>query len=255
MVGVEYEQHFKRPRQYPIRAVFRFRHPKHHAEKILRIGKIVVGVHIRHSETMPVCECGDCRNLPDKSPDLFLAGICVENILCFRIERRQRRKGAYEDPHGMGVITESIHESLHVLMDKGVHPHVLRPLMELCHRRKLAVQYEIGHLQIRALFRQLVDGIAAIQKDPFFAVDERDLAPAGRGVHERRVICHQAKILGSRLDLPEVDGFHGSVFNWNFVTLPRSRVRDLQCFERRPCWNFGRGLFSDCSRHVDLLRC
>ena len=68
-------------------------------------------------------------------------------------------------------------------------------------RRQLAVAQQPRDLEEGRLLGELLDRVAAIAQDALVAVDERDGAPARRGVHERRVVAHQAELVGVLLDL------------------------------------------------------
>src|SRR5690606_23804986 len=59
--------------------------------------------------------------------------------------------------------------------------------------RQLAVQQQIGGLQVIGLFRQLFDRVAAVQQDALFTVDVGDLRLARRSRHEAGVEGESAR--------------------------------------------------------------
>src|SRR5262249_13788211 len=65
-------------------------------------------------------------------------------------------------------------------------------------------------LEISAFFRQLFDGIAAIAKDPFVAVNVGDAADARGGVGVGRVVTHHPEVFWAGFDLAEVHGADGA---------------------------------------------
>ena len=126
----------------------------------------------------------------------------------------------------MRVVVESVHELLHVLVDHGVLHYFAIPLFQLFLRGKFAVQQQVSDFQKSAVLGQLLDGIAAIPQDAGVAVQVGDGAVAGRGVHEGRIVGHQAEILRPRLDLAQVHGAHGAVGNRNGIGLVGPVVGD-----------------------------
>ena len=60
---------------------------------------------------------------------------------------------------------------------------------------KFTVQQQVGDFEIGALFGQLINGITAIFENALVAVDERDATLAGGGIHERRIVGHQTKVV------------------------------------------------------------
>ena len=64
--------------------------------------------------------------------------------------------------------------------------------------RQLAEEEQVGGLEVGALLGQLLDRVAAVGEDALVAVDVGDRAPARRGVHERRVVGHQAEVVVGR---------------------------------------------------------
>ena len=88
---------------------------------------------------------------------------------------------------------------------------------QLVLRRQLAVEQQVGGFEIGALLRELLDRIAAVFEDAFVAVDEGDGAAAGGGVHEGRVVGHQAEVVVVDFDLAQIGGADGLVGDGDFV--------------------------------------
>ncbi len=72
------------------------------------------------------------------------------------------------------------------------------PGLELLRGGQFAVQQQVGDFQEAALFRQLLDGVAAIAQNAFVAIQIGDRALAGGGIHEGRIVGHQAEIVRTR---------------------------------------------------------
>jgi len=63
----------------------------------------------------------------------------------------------------------------------------VRELGELVRGRQFAVDQQVRDFEEIALLRELLDRDAAVEQYAFVAVDERDLALAGRRGHEPRI--------------------------------------------------------------------
>jgi hypothetical protein len=107
-----------------------------------------------------------------------------------------------------------------------VERDVVVPLLELRPVGQLALGQQVGHLEEAGLLGELLDRVAAVAQDPLVAVDVGDRAPAGRGVHERRVVGHQPEVVVAGLDLPEVDRLDGAIGNRKLVGLAGAIVGD-----------------------------
>lgn len=82
----------------------------------------------------------------------------------------------------MRVIREELEEALHVLVHQRVVSDVAFELIELLLVGQLAVEEQVGHFDEAGLFRELIDGIAAVAQDAQLAVEEGDGAGGGAGV-------------------------------------------------------------------------
>jgi hypothetical protein len=135
----------------------------------------------------------------------------------------------------MRVVVETVHILLDILVDDGVTRNVAHPHLQLRGIGQFAVQQQVGGFQEVALSRQLFDGVAAVAKNPFFAVDERDGALAGFGVGETRVIGQQAEVGLVDLDLSQLQGVDrrpvagiGAVVDRQFVAVTGTIVGNSQ---------------------------
>ena len=146
------------------------------------------------------------RHLADQPDDLLVPGLGIADILGLGIEGGERGDGRDQDAHRVGIVVETVHELLHVLVGHGVAHDFALPVFELFRRGQLAVQQQVGHFQESALFGQLFDRVAAIAQDAFVPVQVGDGTLAGGGVHEGRIVGHQAEIFGAGFDLPQIHG-------------------------------------------------
>src|SRR6185436_7151759 len=114
-------------------------------------------------------------------------------------------------------------------------------------RGELAVEQQVGRLEERAFLRELLDRVAAIAQDALVAIDVRDGAAAGRRVHERGIVEHQAEIVDLGLDLPEVGGANRPILDGELVALARTIVDDGERVLRHY------GVLDDCGRKDNWL--
>ena len=56
--------------------------------------------------------------------------------------------------------------------------NIVFPLIQLCLRRQFAVDYQVCNFKVRALFRELFDGISSVPQNTLIAVYKRNSAPA-----------------------------------------------------------------------------
>ena len=228
VIGVEDEEDVQCALNSRVHFVLRLRHLKQHVQEVPRVAEIVIGIDVGKSKMMPIRVGSDRGHFPDQTKDLELAGLGIVDVLCIRIERGESRNGAYEHPHRVRVVVESLHELLGVLMDHCVVRYVVHPFIQLPCCWKLPVQDQVGYLEIGAFLRELLDWIAAISQDPFVAIDEGDLALARCRIHERGIVRHQTKIVIGCLDLAKVHRLDGSVGDRDRVFFSRSTVDDRE---------------------------
>ena len=165
-------------------------HLPQHVHEILGVAEVVVGINVRETEAVAIGVGGDGGDFADQAIDLQLAHLGVMHIPGLRVHRGERRHGADEHPHGMGIVTKTLQEFLGGLVQHGVVSDVGDEILQFRRGGQLAVQHQIGDFKKAALLRQLVDGIAPIPQDALVAIDEGDGALARCGVHESRIISH-----------------------------------------------------------------
>src|SRR5688500_12926624 len=81
------------------------------------------------------------------------------------------------------------------------------------------------HFETRRVLGQLLDRISAVSQDSLVAVDERDGASAGSGVHERRIVAQKPGVVfvfGA--DLPKIIGANRAVSHGKVVRFPGTVV-------------------------------
>ncbi len=179
---------------------------------------------------------GNGGHLRQQANDVCAAFFVVTDVFGLGVKRRQRADGGNEHIHRMGVIAKPIHELANVFVQEGMGHHFLDPIVELRATREFALEQQIGHLQKRGLLRQCLNGIPAVIENPGLAVDEGDGTFARRGVHERGIVRHQAKIGGVGLDLTQVHRANRAVFHGHLVGLLGAIVGDRQAILRHGAW-------------------
>ena len=139
----------------------------------------------------------------------------------------------------MGIAPEALEEAVHLVMH---HRMARDPVIEvglLGRGRQFAVEQEIAGLEEVAMLGELLDRVAAIEKDALIAVDIGDLRLAGGGRGEARIVGEHA---GLGIELRDVDdarpdraGPHRQL-DLLVVSDERARcaVHDVHAFRRRP---------------------
>ena len=225
MVGVQDPEHVERLLEPRVRLVLDLRHLEHHREEVAGVGQVVVRIDVRQPEVVAVGERGQRRHLGDQPHGGHVALLVVVDVLGVRVEGRQRAGGGEQHPHRVGVVAEALHELLDVLVDEGVVGDLEDPLVELLARGQLAVDQQVGDLEVDGLLAELLDRVAAVLEHAGLAVDVGDRAAAGGGVRERRVIGHQPEVVLGDLDLAEVHRLDRAVGDLDLVALARCGCR------------------------------
>jgi len=183
---------------------------------------------------MPVSKCGNRRHFRNQPVNLFPTRFFIEDVLGVGIERRKCAQRRDQNSHRMRVVMKAIHHLLNALVDEGVMGDVPGPVFQLSFSWQLAVQEQVSDLEIGTLLGQFFNRKSAVLENAFVAVDERDAAFARSGVHERRVVSHQAKVIVRDFDLAQVECFDRLVLDGNFVLLSRAIICDRQCVGGHP---------------------
>jgi len=122
----------------------------------------------------------------------------------------------------VGVVVEALEEALaHVLVDERVMCDLASPGVELLGGGQLAVEQQVGHLQIGRVLGQLLDRVAAVQQDAGLSVDIADRALAGGGHCEAGIVEPDA---GE--ELRPGAGRHSAVLDGNLHRFAGSVVGD-----------------------------
>src|SRR6266566_531247 len=259
-VGIEFALHEVSVFQGWVRPVLRFGGAKKHVEKVARIAEVVVRIDERHAQGMTIRERSDRRNLSDKTIGLLLARLDAEDVFRVVIESGKRGNRGDHHAHGMGVVMKAVEKLLDAFVDESVMRDVVGPILQLRRRGQFTMQEQIRGFQIGAFFREVFDGIAAVTQDAGVAIDVGNLADAGGGVVEGRVIAHHPEFFGVDFDLAEVGGTDGIVRDGDLVGFAGAVVDDGKRFaERGRAFRLSRlrggewGIHSNSSEAVELL--
>src|SRR3954466_9276664 len=177
-VQVQDEQDVERALEPGVRLVLELGHLVHHVQEVAGIGQVVVRIDVRLAHGVPVGEGGERRPLRQQPDDLHVPELGVLDLGRLGIEGREGADGRQQHAHGVRVVAESLHEALDVLVHERVDGDLVDPLVELLPGRQLALDEQIGDLEVRRLLAELLDRIAAVLEDAGRAVDVGDLRPA-----------------------------------------------------------------------------
>ena len=148
---------------------------KHMRRKFDGVVELVLRIHEGLADRVFVRHRRQRRHFRDHADRGDHALLRIGDVGGVVIERRQRADRADHHRHRMGVAAEALEEAAHLLVHHGVMDHAVDEVGLLGCGRQFAVQQEIAGLEKVAVFRQIVDRIAAIEQDAFVAVDIGDL--------------------------------------------------------------------------------
>ncbi len=205
------------------------RHFEQHRKQIAGVAEIVVGIDVRKSPGMPIRERRQRRHLPDQPARLQSARFEVMNSVRVGIKGGERADRTEQHSHRMRVVAEPLHEHLDILVHHRVNLDVVLPALEVVPVRQLALHDQVRGLEVIAFLGEFFDRISAIAQYSLVAVDERDPAAAGRRVAERRIVGHQAEVVGAGLDLTQIHrANHFALLDRYLVFLAGPIVRNRQ---------------------------
>ena len=124
----------------------------------------------------------------------------------------------------MRVVAKSLHQRLDIFVNEGVMRDVVGPRRQLFLVRQLAKKNQVCNFQEVASLRELFDRVAAVFEDSLVAVNERDRALGGRGVHQCRVVGHQPEVVFPRFDLAQIHRAHSPILDRQLVRFARPIV-------------------------------
>jgi hypothetical protein len=195
-----------------------------HVHEIFGVAQLRFGRDVVEALAVTVAVGGDDGDFADDAADAVDLDFGVADVFGVGIEGGERGEGADEHAHGMGVVAEAFHEFLDVLEDAHVDAEGGLPLLLLLGRGEFAVDDEVGDLGEGAVLGEVGDIVAAVAEDSLVAVDERDLALAGGGVHEGGVVGHHAEVVGLDFNLAQIHRTNRVVGDGEGVLLSRAIV-------------------------------
>ena len=226
---MEDEEDVERSLEGRARPVLPLPDAEEHVQEIRGIGEFVLGKHGGKPPVMPIGEGRERRHLRHQSDDVIPATLLVADGLRVGIEGGEPPDRRDHHPHRVRIVAEAAHQRHEVLVDVGMTGHHADEAVQLGLRRQLAPEDEVGHLEKRALLRELLDRVPAVAEDPLGAVNLRHRTPGGDGVRECRIIRHHPKLVRIDLDLAQVHGPDDVSFeDVDLVLLTRAVVSDRQ---------------------------
>ena len=108
-------------------------------------------------------------------------------------------------------MAKALHEALDVLVHEGVDGDLVGPLLQLRLCGQLAVDQQVGDLEVGGAFGEILDRVTPVLQDPGVAVEIGDGAAAGCDVGVAGVVDHQAEVRLVGLHLAEVESAQRAV--------------------------------------------
>ena len=119
----------------------------------------------------------------------------IVDLLGLGVEGAEGRQRRHEHSHRMGVVVEPVHEALaHVLVNERVVGDLVGPRRQLLLIGQLAVEQQIGDLEVGGVVGELLDRIAAVAEDAGVAVEVGDLRFTRGRRQECRVVHEQVRV-------------------------------------------------------------
>ena len=184
VIGMQHQQHVEHLGHDRVHLVRLGRDPERHAQIVADVVERVVRVDVGLAHRLLVGVGRDRRQLrqqPD-GRDLDLLGI--QRIQGVLIERGQRTHRAGQHRHRVSVAREPVEQPAQVLVQHGVPLDPANEVVQLGLGGQLAVDQQVGHLEVGGTLGQLFDRVAAVTQDADVAVDVGDLGLARRSVRE-----------------------------------------------------------------------
>ena len=143
-----------------------------HVQKVLRVGQPLLGLRQLLAGPQVVRRRRDGGGVADDPGDLLVLhdvglvdAASLERGVGLRVERAQARQPDDQGAHGVGVGRQGGHGLLDSLGNHSVLHHEPLPVVALALVRELAVQNEVGDVQIRGALGELLDGVAPVPQD------------------------------------------------------------------------------------------
>ena len=142
------------------------------------------------------------------------------------VDARQLRDGGGQDGHRMGILGEAADQRVDRRIHIGFGGQLVGEGLQLLGARTLAVDQQVGHFDVARLFRELLDGIAAIQQHALVTVDIGDGGLAAGGGGEAGVVREETGFLGQLRDIDAIVAERG-FDDWQNNRLVAGVERDL----------------------------
>ena len=188
MVSVQYEDAIHRPRQGRADLVFLARHGKAHVQEILGIPEGVLRIDKGLAERIFERHGGDRRHLGNQAIGGDHPLVRIMDVGRVVIEGGQCADHPAQHRHRVRVAPEAAEKGAELLVHHRVMGDVVDELLLFLGGRQFAVQQQVGDLHEVAFPGQLLDRIAAVEKDAFVAVDIGNAGATGRRRHEAGVV-------------------------------------------------------------------
>mmetsp|Transcript_15658 Transcript_15658/g.33941 ORF Transcript_15658/g.33941 Transcript_15658/m.33941 type:complete len:485 (-) Transcript_15658:399-1853(-) len=150
---------------------------EHHAQEVLRVVEVCVGVRNGQAQVVAVHHGGDHGHLGDHAHCRVPVLLDVLDIDGDGVEGGQARHHGGHLGHGVCSCGEVVEEIQQVLLQEHVLPDLELEIVHLRNGGKLSVQQKVAGLEEVRLLRELIDRVSTVRQDALVAVNKGD---AGR---------------------------------------------------------------------------
>src|ERR1700722_20360682 len=194
VVSVQDKDAVERPRQDGVDFVLLARDREAHAQEIRRVIELILRIDEWLADCVFERHRRERRHFSDHADrsDFALPGIAdVGRVV---IEGGERADARHHYGHRVRVATETVEETVHLIMHHRVARDAILEVGLLRRGRQLSIQEQVAGLEEIAVLSELVDWVAPVEEHALVAVDIGDLGFRARGRGKARVVSEHARL-------------------------------------------------------------
>ena len=194
MIGVQDEQQVQGPYRHRIRMIFLAGPRKHHGHQVFDVTAAAVRIYEGQTRCVAVTLGRQGGHLGNDAARREQAVLGIADIGGVVVVGGDGPEHAGHDGHGMGIVAVAGIEARQVLMGVAVQGDGPFPFIHLPPIGQFAMDQQVAGLQVGAVLRQLLDGIAPVHEHALFPVQVGDRAAAACRGGEARIIGEHTQL-------------------------------------------------------------